>query len=636
MMHNVTLIAAANAGASALGAFSLYIVGVFVLAWLSSRMQKGKGFVSEYFLGNRGFGMWAFALTFAATAASGGTFMGFPAKIYSHGWVLALWIAGYMVVPLVAMGAMGKRLNHVARKANAVTLPEVLEARLQNRSVGLVATVMIIFFMYFYLLAQFKAGSEILARLLGDVPAFQQAVGTTRDLLRSVPVEAIASADPAYVCCLVCFAVAVIVYVVYGGFRAVVWTDVMQGIIMFAGVLIMFGLVMAQTGGLTRATRTLEKMSPPDSATLTLTGIDAAATDQTFVKGMWFELTADEWIKVVATPELSAEGSSWQAQVLIYRQVDGTALPPIVELPAAVAAELSARSRYASGADSRGAYLKAPGPHSSNAAGFLSLTVAISFFFFWPFGTMAQPSNMVRLMAFNNTRTLRRSIVMISVYFTVIYFLMVVIFCAGRVLLPGMDDQADGVMPALATTLTSNAGVPWLAGVLLAAPFAAVMSSVDSFLLMVSSAVVRDIYQNRMRPSASERSLRWLSYFVTALIGVAAMLSVIKPPRHLQDLIVFASGGLAGCFLIPVLLMLFWKRMTGSGAIAGMLGGFLMHTGLLVSGYLATGEFRVLSPFNIEPLIWDLLLSGVLAFGVSFMSRPPTEEVIDAYFYSTE
>lgn len=623
-----------NAGSSALSAFALYIFGVFVLAWLSSRKQKGQGFVSEYFLGNRGFGMWAFALTFAATAASGGTFMGFPAKIYSHGWVLALWIAGYMVVPLVAMGAMGKRLNQVARKANAVTLPEVLEKRLQNRSVGLVATVMIVFFMYFYLLAQFKAGSEILARLLGDVPGFQQAVGMTRGILESIPIGALDGADPAYVCCLVCFGVAVIVYVVYGGFRAVVWTDVMQGVIMFAGVLIMLGLVLAQTGGLTKATRTLEKMSPPDSAKMTFSGVDERTVEQTFARGGWLEHEGSEWVKLTAAPFRSAGGESWEVPVLIYQQVEGAARPGLMELPAGVTAELSERSSYAHGKTTKGAYLKAPGPHTSSAAGFLSLTVAISFFFFWPFGTLAQPSNMVRLMAFNNTRTLRRSIVMVSVYFTVIYFLMVVIFCAGRVLLPGMDDQADGVMPALATTLTANAGVPWLAGVLLAAPFAAVMSSVDSFLLMVSSAVVRDIYQNRMRPSASERSLRLLSYAVTAMIGVAAMLSVIKPPRHLQDLIVFASGGLAGCFLIPVLLMLFWKRMTGAGAIAGMLGGFVMHTGLLITGYLVNQEFRVLSPLRIEPLIWDLLLSGFLAVGVSLVSRRPDEEVIEGYFYS--
>jgi sodium/pantothenate symporter len=509
-----------------------------------------------------------------------------------------------------------------------------MEARLQNRTTGLVATLMIVFFMFFYLLAQFKAGSEILARLLGDIPGFQAAVSATSGVLKAVPLDAIATAEPAYVFCLVCFAVAVIVYVVYGGFRAVVWTDVMQGIIMFAGVVIMLGLVLVQTGGLTRATRILEKMSPPESATIAISGLNETTSETVLSRGDWID-AGGEWVKLVGGLKSSSDGAAQVAPILIYQPVEGAARPPLVELPIGVSVEIADRRGYAHGHHSQGAYLKAPGPHTSDAAGFMSLALAISFFFFWPFGTLAQPSNMVRLMAFNNTRTLRRSVVMVSVYFTVIYLLMVVIFCAGRVLLPGMDDQADGVMPALATTLTSNAGVPWLAGVLLAAPFAAVMSSVDSFLLMVSSAVVRDIYQNRMRPAASERSLRLLSYLVTSFIGIAAMLTVLKPPMHLQDLIVFASGGLAGCFLIPVMLMLFWQRMTGAGAIAGMLGGFAMHTGLLIAGYSLTGEFRVATPLNVEPLIWDLLLSGVLSVAVSFKSRAPEQSVIDTYFYSS-
>ena len=51
---------------------------MLLLAVLSNRVAKGKEFVGEYFLGSRSFGVWAFALTFAATNASGGTFMGFP------------------------------------------------------------------------------------------------------------------------------------------------------------------------------------------------------------------------------------------------------------------------------------------------------------------------------------------------------------------------------------------------------------------------------------------------------------------------------------------------------------------------------------------------------------------------------
>ena len=100
---------------AALLTFAGYTISVFVLAILSNRVGKGKDFVGEYFLGSRSFGVWAFALTFAATNASGGSFTGFPALIYTHGWTLALWIAAYMVMPLVSMALIGKRMNQIAR-----------------------------------------------------------------------------------------------------------------------------------------------------------------------------------------------------------------------------------------------------------------------------------------------------------------------------------------------------------------------------------------------------------------------------------------------------------------------------------------------------------------------------------------
>jgi len=83
---------------AALVTFLVYMAGVMGLAIASNQLLKGKNFLAEYFLGSRSLGMWAFALTFAATAASGGTFTGFPSKIYVHGWILALWIHVALVV----------------------------------------------------------------------------------------------------------------------------------------------------------------------------------------------------------------------------------------------------------------------------------------------------------------------------------------------------------------------------------------------------------------------------------------------------------------------------------------------------------------------------------------------------------
>ncbi|MCH2608806.1 MAG: hypothetical protein MKZ92_09765, partial [Pedosphaera sp.] len=536
---------------TALISFGVYLLGVFFLAWLSSRVREKKEFVGEYFLGSRNLGLWAFALTFAATSASGGSFMGFPSLIYTHGWVLALWIASYMVVPIVGMGLLGKRMNRLARQSGAVTIPDIIKARFKSDAVGMIATLLILFFMFFYLLAQFKAGSKIMTTLLQDVPVYQSTVAALGDAIDGLPW--VGGAEPDYVLCLLVFSFSVIVYTAFGGFRAVVWTDVMQGVVMGAGVIILLILTLGQVGGLSKATEQLKEMTPPENGTGFITLGQSADEDTTLPKGTWLRLTDGGIARLAEQVRLAKGKTETEAKLLrITTPAEVERIEP-TQLGFAVSTSFTPTEANGYGAGRKGVYVSAPGPHPDNEDGFLNVWVAVSFFFFWAFGSAGQPSNMVRLMAFNGTNVLRKAMLSISIYFTVIYLLLVVIFCCGRILLPGMEIDSDRIMPELAATVTSSAGVPWLAVLLLAAPFAAVMSSVDSFLLMVSSSVVRDIYQNRVNPDASEQRLKKLSYLVTAVVGILAMLAVLNPPEYLQDLIVFATSGLAGCFLMPVL-----------------------------------------------------------------------------------
>ncbi len=621
---------------SALICFVLYLLVVFLLALMSSRVMKKKEFVGEYFLGSRNLGMWAFALTFAATNASGGSFMGFPSLIYTHGWVLALWIASYMVVPLVTMGLLAKRLNQVARKAGAVTVPEVMRERFASAKVGITATLLLIFFMFFYLLAQFKAGSNILTTLLADVQPFQQAVAVMADITDGLPW--VGQAAPEYLLCLVVFAVSDIAYTTYGGFRAVVWTDVMQGIVMVFGVMIMLVLVIVQVGGLGRATEELAKMTTPEHGEAVL-HLEQPRDDPLTIKmGAWLPLAGEAGGRpgIVRTgrPAVIEPGSTRSETIPILKITTPEEIDRIQpdELPAAVNVEVTKLEPYRHGANQRGVYVSAPGPDARKDLGFLSLGMAFSFFVFWAFGGAGQPSNMVRQMAFKNSAVLKRSIVMVCIYYSAIYFSLIIIFCCARVVLPGMEIDSDRVMPEMAAHLTSAAGWPWLAGILVAAPFAAVMSTVDSFLLMVSSALVRDIYQRNINPQASEQRIKRLTYGITSLVGAAAVIAVLNPPKYLQDLIVFASSGLAGCFLVPVAFALFWPRMNGAGAVAGMLGGGGTHLLLYIVGYLKAGHFSVHPFLGLNPFIWEVAGSAICLLTASLLTAPPAESLVRKFF----
>lgn len=632
ILPRIPLLAVGETAAnSALISFAIYIALVFVIAGLANRMQKGKSFVGEYFLGSRGIGLWAFALTYAATAASGGSFMGFPALIYTHGWSLAWWISGYMIVPLVALGLFAKRINQVGRIAGAITVPELLRRRFGNPHVGYVATALVVFFMFFYLLAQFKAGAEIMATLMDGVPVYEAAtawIGQATDGLFWI-----GSASPDYLLCLVIFAVAVIVYTAYGGFRAVVWTDVMQGIVMGIGVVILLILTLNQVGGLRKATESLAEMTPPEFATAMIQPTGERSTS---------ELQVGDWIetKEGRAARIAGDASSPMTDIpdgAILREVLLSTTPTEMgrvrqEVEAGFVGEMISLQPYAHGAGEKGVYLTAPGPSKDKALGFLPVALAMSFFVFWNFSGAGQPSYMVRQMAFRDTQVLRRSIVLVALFFSLIYFPLVIIFTCARVLLPGMEIHPDRIMPEMAAHVTEIAGVPWLAGLLVAAPFAAVMSSVDSFLLLVSSGVVRDIYQDAINPKATEQRMRKLSHAVTVTVGFLAVLVVLNPPDYLQTLIVFASGGLGASFLMPVVLALYWPRMTADAALYGMISGALTILALYFAGYLVDGVFGEYNLMGLHPIVWSILVTASVIFCVSLGQRPPERSLVEKYF----
>ena len=670
-MANSTLLLAAGSNA-ALVTFLIYTMAVFGLAWLSNRLLQSKSFLSEYFLGSRSLGVWAFALTFAATSASGGSFTGFPSRIYQHGWILGLWIASYMVVPICSMGLIGKRLNHVARLSGSITVPDVLRDRFNSPKFGLLAVSLIVFFMSFNLIAQFKAGSLILKTLLQDVAPFQNAaVGfqsfTGMDLQ-----------DPQYVLCLLTFGVAVIVYTTYGGFHAVVWTDVMQGVVMVIGVAIMLPLALSAVGGLSNATEKMKKMVPPvpadgrlefetppaegdlKSAYAKLAGKwlwrPKAPADERLIKivkrNVSNEDLAEELVKELADKYGDDLGKFWDelmvgiqqftpnrfTMLAIIHQPDIDKVTSSEDFKAVEGVRLSRikYQPYKFGHKKEGVYVSGPGPDRKSDVGFLALNLAFSYFFMWAISGSGQPSNMVRLMAFNTSTTLRRSIFTVAIYYSAIYFPLVIIFCIARVVMPGMDLQSDEIMPSIAVFLTAGANAPWLAGLLVAAPFAAVMSTVDSFLLMISSALVRDIYQRNFNPNASEKTLKRLSYLVTLLVGSAAVIGAMNPPDFLQDIIVYVGSGLAACFLAPGVFAIYWPRANLQGCMGGMLAGFGAHLSMYILGIFTNGSFfRPFRMFNFDPIIVGLVVSFAAVYLITLLSPPPPEKLVRKYFYKS-
>ncbi len=482
------------------------------LGTLAQRAMRSASFLKGYFLGNRGLGVWALALT--ATVQSGGTFMGFPSLVYKNGWVVALWIAGYMVVPIMSFAVLGKRLAQLSRRTGALTLPDFLRERYRSPAAGLIASIFIVIFLTVFLFAQFKAGGTIMQIALpgsADVAlADQPAGGVGEDYRRGLAI----------------FTASVVLYTLIGGFLGAVWTDLLQSVLMLIGVVILFFLVLSASGG-------------PEAATLK--GIEQVGLD----------------------------------------------------------------------------YAYPPGP-IGKAGPYLPLGMAAGFFIFWNFAGMGVPASVVRVMACKNTSSIRRSIVMLGVYNALIYIPLIVISICGRSLFPSLT-ATDEIIPRLAL----STGGPLVGGIILAAPFGAVMATVSTFLVVIASGVVRDIYQRFIDAHAPERRLKWISRGTIFAAGAVSVAFTINPVENLQTYIVLGGGLAAGSFLIPVAMGLYWRRATGWGAVASMVFG---------AGAVALFELIPSIRLGLHPFTWSLIASLAAGLVVSLLTAPPPAEHVSTLF----
>ncbi|MGG0663029.1 sodium/pantothenate symporter [Viridibacillus arvi] len=187
-------------------------------------------------------------------------------------------------------------------------------------------------------------------------------------------------------------------------------------------------------------------------------------------------------------------------------------------------------------------------------------------------GVIGLPQIAVRAMSYKNSKGMHSAIIIGTIALATVMFGMHLIGVLARPVLPGVE-IGDKVMPLL----TLKVLPPYLAGIVLAAPMAAIMSTVNALLILVSSTVVKDIYLNYIKPTASDAQIKKASFYVTTVIGIAVVLVALRPPDLLIWLNLFAFGGLESVFLWPVIFGLYWKTGNKYGAIASMIIGITSY-----------------------------------------------------------
>ena len=211
-------------------------------------------------------------------------------------------------------------------------------------------------------------------------------------------------------------------------------------------------------------------------------------------------------------------------------------------------------------------------PTKSTQRQFLTPGLALSMFFVWVFAGFASPASMVRVMAAQNTEVMRKSIFLLSCYNCLIYIPLIMSCIAARTLLPDLGTKSDEVIPRLSLLVTKDFPFQtgqFVSGLILAAPFGAIMASVSCFVLVIASGLVEDIYAKFINPNATELQMRRATTISMVAVGVVAVLAVINPPQYLQALVVLSGSAGAATFIAPVMMACYWRRGPTLAGAAG-------------------------------------------------------------------
>ena len=227
---------------------------------------------------------------------------------------------------------------------------------------------------------------------------------------------------------------------------------------------------------------------------------------------------------------------------------------------------------------------------------------------------MGVPQLMVRFISIRSEKEVFKAGV-VSVLCIALFDLgAVMIGLCGRVMFPDLAD-AETILPQVSAALFP----PIINGLVMVVVLAAIMSTVDSLLILASSAVVRDYLEKVRKYAQGDQRLARIGQWVTVIIGVFAMLVALTETRAVFWFVLFAWSGLGAAFGPVLLCSLYWRRNTRAGAIAGMLTGFLT-----IIAWVLLFKDAAYQLYEMVPAFFAALLATVL---VSLATQPDDRQV---------
>ncbi|MGX4675272.1 sodium/proline symporter PutP [SAR92 clade bacterium H246] len=471
-------------------AFVIYVgivLAIGVYAYLSTKSA------TDYFLGGRNLSPAVSAISAGASDMSGWVLLGLPGYAYMAG-LEAFWITLGLTIGVAANWMlMAKRLRiYTVILDDAVTIPAYLQRRFGDAKpwLKIIASVSILLFFLFYVGSGLIAGGKLFNAVFG--------------------------LD--YVVAVLTGVVLILFYTLFGGFLAVSWTDVFQGLLMLAALIAVPVVVMSGAGGL--------------------------------------------------------DGFGDQVRAIN---------PELLDI-------------------------------FTNASGESLSTLQIISLLGWGFGYFGLPHVLARFKAIRSADEVGVATVIGVSWSFVGYLMAILVGLCGVVYLANPLADSERVF----IELTSVIFHPLVAGVLLAAILAAIMSTVDSQLLVCSSTLAEDLYPMLAKQPLTQEARLKIGRIAVVAMALMATVLAMKPDSKVLDVVSYAWAGLGASLGPSILLSLYWRSMTAAGALAGVVTG---GATVIIWESLSGGLFELYS------LVPGFVLSLTAIAAVSWISVKPNAVV---------
>lgn len=450
---------------------------------------------SDYFLGDRSIGPVVSALSAGASDMSGWLLLGLPGALYVSGFSESYIAIGLVIGALLNWGFVAKRLRiYTSVIANSITIPDYFETRFSDDShtLRLLCAVVILIFFTIYISSGLVAGAKLFEATFQLSYSYALTIGT----------------------------VIIVAYTFFGGYKAVCWTDLIQGILMMLALIVIPISMVYHLGGFSEALRIVAEVKP--------TALSMAET-----------------------------------------------------------------------------------------GGVIGLISTMS----WGLGYFGQPHILVRFMSIRSVKDIPTATFVGIAWMSISLIGACLLGVLGIAYVSHFNlslSDPEKIFIVMSQVLFN----PWVAGILLSAILAAIMSTASSQLLVSSSTLAEDFYRKIFKKDASEQTVMNISRVAVLLVSIVAFLLSIDKNTSVLSIVAYAWAGFGASFGSVILFSLFWSRMTRAGAISGMIAGAV--TVVVYKNFLN-------SMFPIYEIVPGFIVASLAIVLVSLTQpvRPGTKEAFN-------